>query len=347
MNRSMKKLNIVLSLIFFTFFISPQSVFAQEKSVKELLKKITDAELRSSYQGERFIFNFYTPKPNVIRYQIIRIRPGLEKKVLKTLDNKDERIILKDGKNLWEYIPSEKRVIKRSVDPLADRAHTLFKNIDLLKKNYSIKIIDDDIKIADRKSTLVELAPKNNEKRVRYKIWIDKERGIGLKTEIYSPENRLITLSFYSKIDFTPLHDMNKFVLRVPKNTSLHAIKEKRNLAMVSVESLVDFRVQLPKILPGGFVLAGGRVKTLKTTKELHVHYSDGLSGISLFENSSGKMYTRNNTPLRSVDINGNMGNFYKVGLVRLLEWQSKGITIALVGELEEEEFLKIARSIE
>ena len=342
----MKKLKIVLLLILFTLFISPQSVFPQEKSVKELLEKITEAGLKSSYQGERFIFNFYTPKPNVIRYQIIRIRAGLEKKILKSLENKDERIILKDGKNLWEYIPSQKMVIKRSVDPFKDRAYTLFKNIDLLKKNYSIRIIEDDIKIVDRKSTLVELSPKNK-KRARYRIWIDKERGIGLRTEIYSPENKLIILSFYSKIDFTPPPDKHKFVLMVPKNTTLHAVKERRNLELVNIESLVDFEAQLPKILPKGFVISGGRVKTFKTTKELHIHYSDGLSGISLFENSSGKMYTRNNTPIRSADINGNLGNFYKVGLVRILEWQSKGITIALVGELEEEEFLKIAKSIE
>ena len=58
-------------------------------------------------------------------------------------------------------------------------------------------------------------------------------------------------------------------------------------------------------------------------------------------------MYTRKSTPLRSVDIRGNKGNFYKVGMVRILEWQADGLTLALVGELEEEDFIKIARSIE
>ena len=50
---------------------------------------------------------------------------------------------------------------------------------------------------------------------------------------------------------------------------------------------------------------------------------------------------------MKSVDINDVKGNFYQVGMIRILEWQSKGLTLALVGEIAEEEFLKIARSIE
>jgi outer membrane lipoprotein-sorting protein len=344
----MKKIRFIFLTAVVFFLISPQNLFSQEERIKGLIAKMSDETLRSSFQGEKYIFNFNSPKPNIIRYHVTRIPGGLEKKAIISLDtNKTLRIILKDSKNLWEYIPSQKKVIKTAVDPAEDRTYTLIKNLDLVKENYSISIAGEDILVADRKSTLVEFVPKNEEKRPRYKLWIDQEKGIALRTEIYSPKNRLTLLAFYSKIAFDIPQNKERFVLRVPKSTSLRAIKTGKDLELISLESLVDFKTMLPKYLPKGFVLTGGRVKTYKTSQEIHVHYSDGLSGVSLFENSSGKLYTKKHTPIKSVPIKNKNGNFYIVGMIRILEWQTRGVTLALVGELPEEEFLKIARSIE
>jgi len=338
---------IILSAIIIVFFLCPAPLLSYDEGVANLLQKMGDETLRSTYQGERYIFDFNSPEPKVTRYRIIHRKDGFEKKVIISLDNnKPRRILLKDKENMWEYIPSQKKVIKMSADPAEDRTYTLLKNISLIKENYSITTIDG-IAVAGRDSTLVEFIPKNNEKRPRYKIWSDKETGLALRTEVYNPENRLTLLSFFSKIEYTIPPAEENFVLRVPKNTSLKSVKARQNMELVSLESLVDFKTLLPQYLPKGFVIAGGRVKSYKTSKELHIHYSDGLSGISLFENSSGKFYTQKHKPVKSVDINDVKGNFYQVGMIRILEWQSKGLTLALVGEIAEEEFLKIARSIE
>jgi negative regulator of sigma E activity len=337
----------VLSAIIILFFLSPVDLFSYDEGVAGLLQKMGDETLRSTYQGERYIFDFNSSEPKIIRYRIIHRKDGFEKKVIISLDNsKPQRIILKDKENLWEYIPSQKKVIKMAADPAEERIYTLLKNISLIKENYSTSTVDG-IAIAGRDSTLIEFIPKNNEKRSRYKIWVDKETGLALRTEIYNPENRLTLLSFFSKIDYTIPPAEENFVLMVPKNTSLKAVKTRENMELVSLDSLVDFTTLLPKYLPKGFVIAGGRVKSYQTSKELHIHYSDGLSGISLFENSSGKFYTQKHKPVKTVDINDVKGNFYQVGNIRILEWKKNGITLALVGEIAEDEFLKIARSIE
>ena len=94
-------------------------------------------------------------------------------------------------------------------------------------------------------------------------------------------------------------------------------------------------------------------VRSYPTAKEIQIQYSDGLSMLSLFQDRRGGP-TPSAPPgsqiaraRRPIMVKGSEGSFYDLGFLRLVEWRMNGNSLALVGELEEGEMLKVAQSVE
>ena len=106
--------------------------------------------------------------------------------------------MLKLGHQLWTYTPSTDRIILISGHMLrqsvmgSDLSYEDMMEDPLLQNMYTAKIIGED-KIVDRPVWVLELKSKKDD--IAYdsrKIWVDKERFIGMKEELYAKSGKLL-----------------------------------------------------------------------------------------------------------------------------------------------------------
>ena len=160
-------------------------------------------------------------------------------------------------------------------------------------------------------------------------------------------------LSYFSKIRFAPRLSAENFVLRVPRDTAVRPVIEEAHYNIESVRSSVDFPVLTPQYLPRGFTLLRILIRSYPRAKEIQIQYSDGLSMLSLFQDRrrkstasapAGSSIARARRP---IEVGEAEGSLYNLGLLRLVNWRQNDNALALVGELEEAEMLKVAKSVE
>jgi outer membrane lipoprotein-sorting protein len=152
--------------------------------------------------------------------------------------------ILRQGENLWIYMPSLKRAIR-----MANRDSFQggdFNNADVLRVNYardySAQVVPD---AAAAGAWLIDLRARTEDASYdRIKLWLGRKDGLPLKGEYYSASGKLLRTAEFSDVrDFGGLRRPTRIQMK-------NAIAVKRHSEMV-VESL-DTRVSPPS---GRFVL--------------------------------------------------------------------------------------------
>jgi negative regulator of sigma E activity len=179
------------------------------------------------------------------------------------------------------------------------------------------------------------------------KIWIDREYGVPLRTEIYDLNGNLALLSMFSEIQFAPALDNETFNPQFPKDIIPKNITESRYADIPEAQDeITDFKLHSPTYLPEGFTLIGiSRLKVGKSER-IQLLYSDGLSSLSVFEDKPTVSPSGNSLPAREVLINDKKGVLYDQGLLKILDWNLEDIHVTLVAEISEDELLKVAGSI-
>jgi len=322
------------------------------EDVSKLLQKMQQGEIATSYVGEMHTIQF-SGTPRIRRYAVMRQGPSVERKEFIAEQGGKLEITLSDGEYTWSYIPSRRMVIKRpALDP-EEMLRLKRKSFELIERNYAIHIEREEVNIGGRKAAVIELIPNDQASRPIRRMWVDKENGVALRTEVIGPDRSMMLLSYFSKIRFAPRLSAENFVLKVPKNTAVRPVVEEAHYTMESVRASVDFRVLTPRLLPKGFALLRVLVRSYPRAEEIQIQYSDGLSMLSLFQDRRaastpsappGSQIARARRP---TVVGGAEGSFYNLGFLRLVEWRKKGNALALVGELEEAEMLRVAESVE
>jgi negative regulator of sigma E activity len=103
----------------------------------------------------------------------------------------------------------------------------------------------------------------------------------------------------------------------------------------------------IPHYLPNGFSEVGADVATIRTVRNLHVIYSDGIRGLSLFENDTDESANFDGLRPATTHFAGHEATYVRDGPTTLLAWHDHGLAFALVGDLDIRELAQIAISVE
>lgn len=344
-------------LVFIGLLVVP-GVAAQEQSLQfdDIIRMLDPSGRKINYLGTKFVIDYTPSRRSTTLVRVTYGASGLEKKEVSPLQRGESQIILDDGKFLWHYIPSQASVVKKkrrvSLGEISQRIH---QQNELIQQNYQIQI--ETISAASTTvsasqipsvtgDVLVMFQPKMKD-RPTWKIWIDSEHGLVVRTEIYDVNGDLTLLSAFSELTFQPEISKNSFVIKVPKGTTMRTSVEKHFRTIAEAEQDLDFPISQPGYMPEGFVLAGVVYSQSQQRETVQLAYVDGLSSISIFEETPEVSSETSRETSQEVEINPSIkGTFHDQGLLKILDWRlNPDLHLTLVGEVADAELLKIASS--
>jgi len=191
-------------IIFSMILILPTLLFSQTPSAEEILKKIDANRLSDNKiivakmiingrRGERTV-ELKSWQRNIYDAFTEYLAPPRDKGTK----------MLKLGDQLWTYSPSTDRTILISGHMLhqsvmgSDLSYEDMMEDPMLQNTYNAKIVDQDT-ISNRQIWILELkAKKKDASYDKRKVWVDKERFITLKENLYAKSGKLLkTIEIY------------------------------------------------------------------------------------------------------------------------------------------------------
>jgi len=116
--------------------------------------------------------------------------------------------ILKIGDDLWLYSPTAEEEVRLSGDMLkqglmgSDFSYQDMLDYEHLTELYQASVLGEEA-LAERPCYILELTARPNQEVSYYrrKIWVDKERFVSLREELYAPSGKLLKLSVTGKVE--------------------------------------------------------------------------------------------------------------------------------------------------
>ncbi|MBI5817538.1 MAG: hypothetical protein HZA88_00975 [Verrucomicrobia bacterium] len=218
---------------------------------------------------------------------------------------------------------------------------------DLLLKNYTVTAERTESIIGRAADVLVI---KHREAgHPAKKVWVDQATSLILRSEYYSSDGELTTLTFYTDIDWKP--KLVGSLFDVPDDWKKVAVGDDpgKHWDREKLSKEVGFNVREPAYLPAGFALDGFLLYHCRCgTASAHLRYVDGLNSVSVFERfvqcpgrgrGRGFGWGKGRGGGRNCELLANQPG-------RMLVKQVGDLSYILIGDLPETELSKIADSI-
>ncbi|HGJ64598.1 TPA: DUF4367 domain-containing protein [bacterium] len=363
-------------ILIVTIIISSQiSAYADVPKPEALFVKMSQAYQTVDFEG-RFTMIFRLPMGSQ-SLDIQEYRKAPNKRRIEIISPSDIAGLgmVVDGEERWRLESNEKKHLPFRFLPPEHLEETQFQNFRLLLRNYKVGVFNGG-SVAGRDTYLIEITPKQQNRPSR-KLWIDAEKGIPLKSELYDTQKVLRRLIAYSKIDFNSAIDDKLF-----KNPRRFWDTRKRppgpkgeeiwnyNQSKVDINKLrekTQFDIVVIEQLPGGFALQSINTIEIDKAKNAHLKYSDGLTALSVFQSPfdrppdrgkpegpppPNREKQRNEPPPgpppgpekeEKVKIKGIDCIILVKGPVTIIRWNKGGVYFTLISELEKNDTIKIA----
>lgn len=250
-------------------------------------------------------------------------------------------LFVDNGMTLWHFSPRKQKV---EISPTRQWAERVPDRLRLLTRNYQMKILGRE-KVAGRSAHVVELQP-THAGRPSQRLWLDQVHAVPLRIERRSAGGQLLERSEFSEIAFPETVDPAQFQLELPANAAV----TNRVRLLASGRTFADLReplpfpARLPGFLPAGFEAVDVHLFESKGVKSLHCRLSDGLTTLSLF--MTNRVHHPEMEKAREVALApGRKAQVIEQSGRRMLCWSDERIGYAMIGELPEDELLRVARS--
>ena len=323
----------------------------------DVIRMLDYSDKQFSYLGTKFVID-YTPNRRSTTLVKVTHSSGLRKKEVASLKpGESSQVILDDGKFLWHYIPSQASVVKKKQRITLGRiSKRIASQSELIQQNYDIhikQVPQTSVELSDsqipsvRGDVMIAFQPKAQD-RPSWKIWLEREHGLIVRTEVYDIEGNLALLSAFSELTFQPKLSKKSFVMKVPKGTTVKTSVEKHFRSVQEAQQETSFRISKPGYISPGFELASVIQSPSKRGEKVQLSYIDGMSSISIFEEKQTGASENTSGASKEVAINQSIkGTFHDHGLLKILRWRlGQDFYITLVGEIADTELLKIAESL-
>jgi sigma-E factor negative regulatory protein RseB len=240
---------------------------------KEWLERMNKALTSRNYVG--VFTHMRGDRAETLRI-IHRVRGKDVSERLLSLDG-SEREFIREGDELTCYFPDKRMVLveRRAPDgPLLGALPALASGDSLV---YEIRG-GERVRLLNRTTRVVALHPRD-EYRYGYRLWIDEETSMPLKTQLCDQSGRVIEQILFSNIDlperipdsmFKPMVDASNF----------RWLRADRQVASTATPALWE-----AMRLPPGFRMANRSAQSLPGSSEpvAHLVFTDGVASVSVF----------------------------------------------------------------
>ncbi|RMF83850.1 MAG: outer membrane lipoprotein-sorting protein [Nitrospinota bacterium] len=310
-----------------------------------ILQQLQQRQTAIPYQGTIVSITFSSPVARSSTFQVYALRENVERWERLLPSGDPQGVVLLDGVNRWEYIPTHHLIIK---SPLSPRQRNPFKNLQTIRQNYRVEKIGET-ELANRQVLLLKFTPRMADRPQRL-IWVDQEYHFPLRVEVYGVNGELFQLMTFTRITLYPNFPQETFTLQAPQNTTVLATEKRNQLTWNDLQQFLSFTPLFPHYLPPGFVLEDIKGEQTPQSEAIQLLYTDGLSYLSIFQEkapSPPSTLTALTSSLRDRVQEREQENLIEYsGLLRMISGQKGGVVYAIVGEVIQEELFKIAQSL-
>ena len=223
---------------------------------------------------------------------------------------------------------------------------TLFskQEIDLIAENYNLEKSSSTEKIANYEVDILTITPKFAGRPTK-RIFFARENGVVLRAESLDAEGVLRAMLVYTRISFDPEVVARKWQT-FQKDIKLEP-RHSYAISLVESEKILETKPIQPQYLPPGFQLQGIRgIKDKKNT--IHLIYTDGLLGFSIFETTDDR--ARRGSDRRrgsdTIEIADTRVQKHQRGPTHAFSWSSGDVHFFLFGAMPATELEKVVASM-
>ncbi len=268
----------LLETVFFSALLMSLSVNANGNDM--WLVKMNKAIRSMNYTGTYIHIN----QGQIETMQIVHaVDEAGERERLLSL-NGEAREILRDDNHVTCILPADRFVVVGQLESDFGLPALVPDNILQLGEIYDIQLIGKD-RIAGYPSVILSIQPKDK-MRYGYRIWLEKDHGMLLRSDILDAEGRVMEQMMFTQISFqSPVSDE---MLRptVPHKDFVTVESSEHGVGVTK-----DKSAWILKGMPKGFKVTGQARKRMPMNKfdVEHIVLSDGLATISVYiEKSPG-----------------------------------------------------------
>jgi negative regulator of sigma E activity len=305
-----------------------------------LVRTAFDAPKRVSYVGQLQTIRWGTRVASATIQRVEHLAPQSTRRTFLAPEALYGEYDVTVGEMTTKIDPKQKRAMVED-NPTSDNTAATNTNLALLASNYRA------ILVAARPAKTVSLVNKYTGERIM-RLWIDNDTKIVLAKEAYHADGSLAWRTRFDDIRFTGEIPSDIFNVAIPPGFESVEGHHFADSAAEEQRAMQDagFKPIVPHYLPNGFNAVGADISEVKGIRNLHVVYSDGIRGLSLFENDSDAMADFEGLKPTTTHFEGHDATYVRDGPTTLLTWHEHGLAFALVGDLDVRELTKIAISV-
>ena len=225
------------------------------------------------------------------------------------------------------------------------QAKSLFsqKEVKLIIQNYNLEKSSSTEKIANYETDVLTITPKFAG-RPTHRIFFARENGVILRMEVLDAEGVLRAMSVYTRISF----DFEAVERRWEVFQEEIKLEPQRShsISLADGEKILKTKPIQPEYLPPGFQLHD--VHSIKDKENsIHLIYTDGLLGFSIFETTDKAARRGSERRRRSaIEIDGTHVHKHQRGPTYAFSWSNENIHFFLFGAMPASEMQKVVESI-
>lgn len=293
---------------------------ATDKDAREWLREMSEASQELNYRGT-FVY-LHQGRMEAMRV-IHSAAEGSEHERLVALSG-EAREVIRDKQRVTCILPKSKSVVVSRSLPRKPFPAALPRDLGDLADNYEFVVQGED-RMAGRSARIVLIRPRDHF-RYGYRLWLDDDSRMLLKSELIGGDNRAVEQMMFTHIEFPAAISESEL------QSSLHGEAYTRNGHDRLTEAQASASDWTVAALPPGFILTHSNRHALSspTGQQVeHLVFSDGLATVSVYIEPSPEFAESADTSAGTVPMGAS-----NMGAVNTLGLQHDGHQITVVGEV-------------
>jgi sigma-E factor negative regulatory protein RseB len=248
-------------------------VQAGDQEAREWLERMSQSLSTRNYEGKFFrVRDTRSETMHIIH----RVEKGKVTERLVSLDGSGREYI-RNEKEVICYLPDQRTVLveKRSEDSTLLTAVPVYN--ERLEANYSIET-GGATKTSGRRTQLILVKPRD-QFRYGYRLWLDNETAMPLKSQLCDSHGNVIEQLLFSELHFRDRISAEKLKPDVAAEGFKWLVQDAQEPRIRSAS--IGWKIRLP----AGFQLKTWRLQAIagSSAPVQHLVYSDGLASVSVF----------------------------------------------------------------
>lgn len=364
-----KALKLLLLLIFVTFALFVSGCTEKDLSAEEIATQML--EKQDSIQDYSYTMHttYYVGEKAIeSEFKTIYKKPHMIKNFIQEPGKKEETLVLSDEEFRWTYAPDTNTVMKTKLPKTPELAkNDYIQLIDGCLNDTNVTLLGVE-SLDNRTTYLLETAPKITPEEPtedyqmvgRTKIWVDKEKWMPLRYEMYNSDGNLTIKIEIRDLKINSGIPDSEFVFNIPDGAKittmdLEDFKPPEELSLEEAGEQASFEILTPEYLPEGYTFNHSTVYNNsefvpdgQTAETVILTYIKEEASIILAETLYEGQLPDNAVidTGEDIQVNGTEGKYLSLGEMKTLKWKSGNIDLTLSASLEKNEMLKIAESV-